>query len=202
MLHKFVRRIRLGALALACALLAPLIAWGETARYGDRYVAFGTSGQDLALKGELDRWYESQLRQDCENVSRSSPEVAIVEKALSEKRLIATLRSRPNPRGKGTIVFGWRDSNRNGSADYSRHRIAWLVLDGTIFPLSGEAGRAVSIPFTFDDVTQKVREETRLQHSFVSGQTLFDQIGLTEYESKRFQAGSEGNPFPYCPRTF
>ena len=183
----------------------------QQVRYGDRVVNFGTSAHDQNLKAEFDSWYPRQLSQDCEGVEKKSVAVEAVRRALNgdskqtvfgppdpykRSNDVKNLRSRSNPKGEGTIVHGWIDSNSPGSADFRRNRFVWLFLDDTIYPLHIDASGAMSK--LFDGVPESVQERAGLVLSYRPGKGVLDQLGIEEDARIRFQAGSAGNPFPDC----
>jgi hypothetical protein len=104
------------------------------------------------------------------------------------------LKTRPNPRGRGVIVTAWIDSNRGGSADYSRTRVIWLVLNGRVSPITTEA--AMTLGRLHDGLPASVEKQAGLVVSYVPGKTMPDQLGIEEYTHVRRFSG--GNPFPQC----
>jgi hypothetical protein len=87
------------------------------------------------------------------------------------------------------IVTAWEDSNRLNSADYSRMRMAWLVLDGKVYSLSFDSpgGR----------MPEAIQKRAGLIDSPKYGLTVMEQLFLERYTLERRHFG--GNPFPTCP---
>lgn len=165
---------------------------------------------DQQTRQEHEAWYQRQLQQDCPALkTQDAAALAAVQRAHRGERqkvhgpadpykrpwtVLDGLKTRPNPRGVGTIVTAWEDTNRGGGADYSRRRAAWLVLDAIVYPLNTDAAGAIS--HLFDGLPVKIQKRAGLVHSFTPGQTMMDQIGIESYTAVRRFSG--GNPFPQC----
>ena len=173
---------KLSCLLVAClvALIFPLyVILAEKVEYGERIVKFGKSQHDRKLKQRLDSWYESQWLQDCDEVQKTGPAIDALRRAFgrdpkqyvhgpsdsfNRKDDVKHFRFRRNPKGEGTIVHGWIDSNRSGSADYRRLRFVWLVLDNQIYPLNVNASGALSR--LFDGLPKNVQRRSGLIHTY------------------------------------
>jgi len=196
--------------ALSCVNSDEIIAQ-ETVQYGERVVNYDSSENDQRLKASMDKWYLGQIKQDCKGITTVDPAIDLLNKALTgqtkiyihgepdpykRKSVVENLRARPNPNGKGTIVHGWVDYNKQGYADFRRERSIWLILNNKIYPLNTRASSAFSK--LHDSPPKKVLQEAGLVKSYERGKTIIDQLGMERESFKRFQAGSVGNPFPYC----
>lgn len=80
------------------------------------------------------------------------------------------------------------------TADFARRRAAWLVLDNTVYPLNVTAAGAISR--LFDGLPTGVQKRAGLIHSFRSGETMMDQVGIEGFTSVRRFSGV--NSFPQC----
>jgi hypothetical protein len=170
------------------------------------------STHDQRLLAERATWYERQVVQDCptprnddgpalmavqEAHAGNSKQIVFGEPDPYNRRanVINYLRTRPNPRGEGAIVTAWEDRNRGGSADYSRHRSVWLVLDRRVYPLNVNAAGALGRLFTGPPAA--ILKRAGLVHTYERGSTMMDQLGI---ESETFERRFSGeNPFPMCP---
>lgn len=168
------------------------------------------SESDRRLQQEWDAWYERQVAQDCIPGPYDEDALAAVRRAHAgdsrqfvygptdpynrRTASLQNLKTRSNPNGEGTLVTAWEDSNRQGSADYSRRRSAWLVLDGDVYPInrnaSGDIGRL------YDGIPNGVQRRAGLTLSYERGRTTMDQLGLEDQTFERRFSG--GNPFPTC----
>jgi hypothetical protein len=166
--------------------------------------------RDRDRQARREAWYREQEQQDCPRAAQDHSAVNAVRVAYEGKpdqrvhgardpynrreALPNILRTRPNPHGQGTIVTGWRDEQRGMSADFSRRRIVWLVLNGTVYPLNGEASAVIGR--LFDGLPPAIQKRAGLVHSYKPGQTMLDQLGIDEYTYIREFSGN--NPFPQC----
>jgi hypothetical protein len=168
------------------------------------------SERDRQLQQKWDTWYARQFEQDCVPRPYDSGAVAAVQRGHSgEPRqfvygpadpykrrtpVLQNLKTRPNPRGQGVLVTGWQDGNRGASADYSRSRSVWLVLDGKVYPVNLRA--ASDLGRLYDGMPATIQKRAGLVHSYKPGQTMLDQLGIDDQTFERRFSG--GNPFPTC----
>ncbi len=165
-------------------------------------------GRELQQRWES--WFRSQHGQDCPPGPydpEATEAVVAVWQGLAKARVfgapdpfqrkarsLGTLRTRPNPRGDGVIVTSWEDKESEGSADFSRRRRAWLVLDGAVFPVDSYSAGAIGR--VFEGMPEKVQKRAGLIHTYERERTMMHQLGLEPYSYERRFSGN--NPFPTC----
>ncbi len=103
------------------------------------------------------------------------------------------LTTRANPKGQGILVTAWTDQQRGATADWSRKRFVWLVLDGKAYPINQRAANGLG-PL-YDGLPASVQKRAGLVHTYERGRTMMDQLGIEDVTFVR--RGSE-NPFPTC----
>lgn len=108
--------------------------------------------------------------------------------------MLEHLKTRSNPRGEGVIVTAWKDSNRQGSADFSRERSIWLVLDGKVYPVNHPAANDLGL--LYDGMPESIQGRAGLIHTYERGKTMSDQLGFEDHTFERRFSGI--NPFPMC----
>lgn len=200
-----IRFLSLFLVSLTIVILLPLVSFAETqiVRYGERVVEFSDSPHDRRLKQELDQWYERQVSQDCVDHEQDQAAIEAVKRAFKgvksqfvygpkdpynrREKEFPTLRTRPNPKGEGIVVWGCKDHNEAWSADYRRERFVWLVLDKKVYPLHSNASGAIGR--LFDGLPKPVQKRAGLVHTYERGKTILDQLSFEEVSFKRFQAG-------------
>jgi len=98
-------------------------------------------------------------------------------------------------KGQGVIVSGFYvQTYSGGKTQFSRTVGAWLVLDGTIYPLNNIAARNTGkVESGLPDDVQRL---SGITNRFQRGGTKLDEVGLEEYKS--LSRGSAG--FAPCPR--
>jgi hypothetical protein len=135
-----------------------------------------TSEHDRALLEKQCQEFDRQHRQDCPSAEQDAASLAAVQRAHSgdvkqnahgprdpynrRPDPVEGWKTRPNPRGKGVIVTAWYDQQSGATADFSRRRSAWLVLDGTVYPLNQNA--ANNLGRLFDGVPESGSETSRV----------------------------------------
>lgn len=166
------------------------------------------SERERKVRDEREVWFQKQVQQDCPPLPYDVAAMEAVWRAYrgafqpvfgppdpsGRRGASPSLRTRPNPRGEGVIVTTWKDHNREGMADYSRERLVWLVLGGTVYPVHIDSARALGR--LFDGMPEDVQNRAGLRHTFERGQTMLDQLGIEERTYvRRFEGGK---PFPHC----
>jgi len=160
-----------------------------------------------------DAWYGRQVKQDCVAGPYNEEAIEAVRRAHQgddrqfvhgskdpyERRwaVLQNLKTRANPRGEGVLVTTWKDTNHpRGTTNFTRVRYVWLVLESRVYPVNADAAGAIG--HLFDGMPTSVQKEAGLVHTYESGRTMMDQLGIEgrTYEPERW--GSGVNPFPMC----
>ena len=165
---------------------------------------------DRDLQARWDAWYKRQAAMDCVSIPYDEAAINAVRRVHSGDRSqkvhgasdiykrrapgLLNLKTRRNVRGEGVIVTAWKDDDLGGSTNYSRHRSAWLVLDGTVYPLNVTSAGDIGI--LFDVMPPTAQKRSGLVHTFAPGKTMLDQLGIENDTFERRVSG--GNPFPTC----
>lgn len=195
-------RIRLAALGLMICVCVACSGQGEEQALEER--------QDRQRQQERAAWYERQQQQDCAQGPFDEAALTAVRRAFSGDRRqavhgdpdpynrrardLANLRTRPNPGGEGVLVTSWVDLAQHRSADYSRRRSVWLVLDRTVYPINTNA--AGDIGRLHHGLPADVQKRSGLTGSYQLGVTPIEQLGFEGETFRREFLG--GNPFPNC----
>jgi hypothetical protein len=150
-------------------------------------------------------WREKQKQQECPAVPQDEDAKSLVREAQLQQRKISVhgetmehrekpvlqhLWSRPNPNGAGVIVTASQDG-RSGSADRTRKRAIWLVLENTIYPLNGTASAPLGV--LKDLLPPQIAERAGLPRTFKTETTL----GIEDDIFFRWHWSE--NPLPQCP---
>jgi hypothetical protein len=168
------------------------------------------STSDSQLQQKWNAWYARQSEQDCVPPPYDEEAIEAVRRGHAgdarqfvhgpkdpfNRRAadLVNIKTRPNPKGRGILVSAWKDMNRGGSADYSRRRSVWLVLDGKVYPINQEA--AGDVGRLYDGLPDNVQKVAGLIHTYERGRTMMDQLGIESASYERRFSG--GNPFPTC----
>ena len=128
-------------------------------------------------------------------VSGQSTSTASVIHTTAEHHSSTISRRVGTRREKGVIVTAWEDNNRSGSTDYSRKRMAWLVLSSKVYPINAAAANVLGL--LYDGMPQPIQKRAGLVHTDERGRTMMDQLGFEENTFERRFSG--GDPFPTCP---
>ena len=170
-----------------------------------------TTDHDRQLQQKRDAWYQRQAQQDCPLGPYDQSALEAVRRAFRGERSkyvhgqrdpynrrasqLDNLKTRRNPKGEGVIVTAWEDNNRSGSTDYSRKRMAWLVLRSKVYAINAAAANVLGL--LYDGMPQPIQKRAGLVHTDERGRTMMDQLGFEENTFERRFSG--GDPFPTCP---
>jgi hypothetical protein len=187
-----------------------ILAAASVASCGPEERSLERSDRDSSLQQEWDAWHQRQVQQDCVAGPYDEEAMQAVRRAhQGDDRQVVhgpqdpynrrapalqNLKTRPNPKGEGVLVTAWDDTNSQGSADYSRERYVWLVLDHKVYPINTNAAGAVGR--LYDGMPTRVQNRAGLVHTYEPGRTMMDQLGIEDQTFERRFSG--GNPFPMC----
>lgn len=132
---------------------------------------------------------------DCPPPPYDESAVAAVIDTLKAPHRFPKFRTRANPLGKGVLVSTFRDENKGFGADWQRYRLIWLVLDGKVYALSVEAGRASNPPH---GTRGEPPRDAGLPRDFWAWWDHPGAGGLGIEEESFERNFSGGNPFPQC----
>jgi len=163
---------------------------------------------DPAL-AEMEAWRQTQTEQECPDVPQDEDAKSLVRTAQESgsvknvhgaddpydrtEQVLMHLWSRPNPNGEGVIVTTVQDGEPVGlnTVDHARHRAAWLVLDGTIYPLNVLASAAHGL--LSSGLPARVANRSGLSEHAVD---LEEELGVEEFITYKWD-GTE-DPLPVC----